>query len=163
MELQELIQHKLNYWVAILLIMIGLWAMITKRNLVKKIIGMTIFQSAIILFFISAAVKKDAVIPILEHTITHPVKHTAPAESHTKSDNAHGDAHAQDEHAAILIDRDHYADPLPHVLMLTAIVVGVATLGVALALILNLYRDFNTLEEPEIAARIRNEEGGESC
>ena len=55
---------KYNYWVVVLLIMIGLYAMIAKNNLVKKIIGMNIFQTAIILFYISIGAKKGATIPI---------------------------------------------------------------------------------------------------
>lgn len=134
----HLLVDKLNYAVAIVLIMLGLWAMITKRNLVKKLIGMSIFQSAIILFFISMGVKDGATLPIIEHDSTH---HGASVEP---------------------INPEHYANPLPHVLMLTAIVVGVATLGVALALALQLYKAFGTLEEPEIAARLREEEGSAS-
>ena len=56
---------KYNYWVVVLLIMIGLYAMIAKNNLVKKIIGMNIFQTAIILFYISIGAKKGATIPII--------------------------------------------------------------------------------------------------
>ena len=54
------------------------------------------------------------------------------------------------------INKDEYANPLPHVLMLTAIVVGVATLGVALAITQLLYRDFETIEESEILEKIKN-------
>jgi multicomponent Na+:H+ antiporter subunit C len=108
--------------------MVGFYAIITKKNLVKKIIGMNIVQTAIILFYISIGAKKGATLPIITHG------HDAAA--HT--------VHASD-----------YINPLPHVLMLTAIVVAVATLGVALALAIKIYRQYNTLEEDEIHAQIR--------
>ena len=123
----ELIVDKYNYWIYILLMMIGLYAMISKRNLVKKIIGMNIFQTAIILFYVSTGAKEDATIPILEHG--HEPVHTA-------------------------VRAVDYVNPLPHVLMLTAIVVSVATLGVALALVLKIHKRYGTLEEPEILEKI---------
>jgi len=110
--------------------MIGFYAMMAKRNLVKKIIGMNIFQSAIILFYISTSVKRGATIPILEH-----------------AHGGHGAHHA--------VDVMQYANPLPHVLMLTAIVVMVATLGVAVAVCIMIYRRYGTLEEDEIIMGIR--------
>lgn len=116
-----------NDWAFILLLMIGFYAMIAKNNLVKKVIGMSIFQTAIILFYVSMAVKKNATIPILDH------------------------GHGSVEHA---IDVAAYASPLPHVLMLTAIVVGVATLGVALAIIQKIDRVYDTIEEDEIMEKI---------
>ena len=122
---------KLNYWVYIALMMIGLYAMIAKKNLVKKIIGMNILQTAVILFFISIGAKNNATIPIILHD---PAAH---------------------EHAARAID---YINPLPHVLMLTAIVVAVATLGVALALVIKIFKQYQTLEENEILARLQNEQ-----
>lgn len=121
---------KLNYWIYIVLMMIGLYAMIGKSNLVKKIIGMNILQTAIILFFISTGAKINATIPIIAH---------GPAD--------HGHA----------IEAAGYINPLPHVLMLTAIVVAVATLGVALALIIMNYREFGTLDEREIVAQLEDE------
>lgn len=120
---------KYNYWIYITLMMIGLYAMIAKNNLIKKIVGMNIFQTAIILFYISIGVKKGATIPIVEH----------PHEG-------------MGTHAVSAVD---YINPLPHVLMLTAIVVAVATLGVALALAIKVYNRYHTLEEDEILARIR--------
>ena len=119
-----------NYWMYIGLMMIGFYAMMAKRNLIKKIIGMNIFQSAIILFYISTSVKSGGVtVPILEH--------------------AHG------THGGHAVDVLKYANPLPHVLMLTAIVVMVATLGVAVAVTILIYRRYNTLEEDEILMRLK--------
>lgn len=122
---------KVNYWIYIILMMIGFYAVITKKNLVKKIIGMNIVQTAIILFYISMGAKKNATIPIVQ----------------TSHDAASLAVHASD-----------YINPLPHVLMLTAIVVAVATLGVALALVINLYRQYDTLEEDEIHEQLRKNE-----
>lgn len=118
----ELLIGKLNYWVYIALIMIGFYAMIIKRNLVKKLIGMNIFQTAIILFFISIAYKKNANIPIIDKLLGE--------------------------------DPINYMNPLPHVLMLTAIVVMVSTLGVALSLVILIYRQYKTLDEDEIIEKI---------
>ncbi|MFZ5775921.1 MAG: cation:proton antiporter subunit C [Thermodesulfobacteriota bacterium] len=122
-ELLPLIVAKYNYWGALALLCIGLYGMIAKNNLLKKVIAMTIFQSAIILFYVSIGHKQGATIPILEHGV-----------------------------AGQAIDPTRYANPLPHVLMLTAIVVGVATLGVALAILQKIHRVYGTIEEDEILA-----------
>ncbi len=127
-DLIQLLVAKYNYWIYITLMMIGLYAMIAKNNLVKKIVGMSIFQTAIILFYVSIGAKKGATIPIIEH------------------------GHGAGTHTVHAVD---YINPLPHVLMLTAIVVAVATLGVALALAIRVYDRYNTLEEDEILAQIR--------
>ena len=125
----DFIIGKYNYWIYIILMMIGFYAMIGKKNLVKKIIGMNIFQTAIILFYVSTAYKKGgATLPIIEH------------------------AHEHGDHA---IQASTYLNPLPHVLMLTAIVVMVATLGVALAVVIKIYRRYNTLQEDEILKAIK--------
>ena len=112
----------------IILMMIGFYAMTGKTNLVKKLVGMNIFQWSIILFVVSLGAKRGATIPIVlgDHETTTPLQAV------------------------------EYVNPLPHVLMLTAIVVGVATTGVALALLLRIYRRFGTLEEDELLERIRS-------
>jgi multicomponent Na+:H+ antiporter subunit C len=122
-EFLTLLISKANYWAFIALMMVGLYAMIVKKNCVKKIIGMNIMQTAIILYFISVGAKKNATIPIIMHG---------------------------DEHGHAVVEAAQYINPLPHVLMLTAIVVAVATLGVALAIVIKIYRQFQTLEEDEI-------------
>ena len=122
----EFIISKYNYWVYIILMMIGFYAMIGKRNLVKKIVGLNIFQTSIILYFVSTAAKKGATIPIV--------------------------AHGPGGEAAHALHAAQYVNPLPHVLMLTAIVVMVGTFGVALAFIIRIYRAYGTLEEDEILA-----------
>ena len=117
-----------NYWVFVVLMMIGLYAVIAKKNLTKRVIGLNILQTAVILFYISIGVKHKATIPIIVHG-------------------------QEASHAAI--DAGGYVNPLPHVLMLTAIVVAVATLGVALALIIKIYQQNGTLEEDEILEKCR--------
>jgi multicomponent Na+:H+ antiporter subunit C len=117
---------KYNYWIYVVLMMIGFYAMIGKRNLVKKLLGMNIFQTAIILFYVSIGVKRSGGIPIVD-------KHAA---------LSHG------------VDAAQVVNPLPHVLMLTAIVVSVSVTGVALAILLRIYRRYGTLEEDEILEKI---------
>jgi multicomponent Na+:H+ antiporter subunit C len=129
-DLLNEIVHKYNYWLYIILMMIGLYAMISKNNLIKKLVGMNIFQTAIILFFISIGYKEDATIPIIV--------------------GGHGGDAANDA-----IQAANYINPLPHVLMLTAIVVSVATLGMALALVVMIYQRYQTLEEDEIRMRVK--------
>lgn len=110
----ELIIGKYTYWISITLMMIGFYAMIAKGNLIKKIIGMNIFQTAVFLFYISIAMVKDGTAPILWQKA------------------------------------NLYANPLPHVLILTAIVVSVSVTAVALALIIRIYKAYGTIEEDQI-------------
>ncbi len=126
----EVLVSRINYWVYIALVMIGLYGIIIKNNIMKKVIGLSILQTAVILFFVSIGAKRDATIPIIDHTN---------ASIHTE------------------ISATHFINPLPHVLMLTAIVVAVATLGVALSMIIKIYREYNTLEEDEILPQLREE------
>ncbi len=128
-ELLPLIVAKYNYWLYVILMMIGLYAMIAKNNLIKKVVGMSIFQTAIILFYVSISYKTGATIPIIQ--------------------GAHG-GHG----AAAIIKAADYINPLPHVLMLTAIVVSVATFGVAMALCVKIYQRYQTLEEDERRMRL---------
>ena len=118
---------KFNYYIYVVLMMIGLYGMMGKRNLVKKLIGMNIFQWSIIVFVVSIGSKKGGTIPIIE--------------------GGHG-------HHAV-VHAIQYVNPLPHVLMLTAIVVGVGTTGVALALLLSMYKKYKTLEEDEILRKMK--------
>ncbi|MFP3980319.1 MAG: cation:proton antiporter subunit C [Desulfobacterales bacterium] len=130
-EVAAVLLARFNYWGVILLIGIGLYAMIAKTNLIKKIIGMNIFQTAIILFYVSTSTKYGASIPIIAH------------------------GHGGHGHGIRVAD---YMNPLPHVLMLTAIVVSVATLGVALALAVRVYWNYDSLEEDEILNKIKTEQ-----
>jgi multicomponent Na+:H+ antiporter subunit C len=107
----------------VILIGVGFFGMVAKRNLVKKLIGMSVLQSAIILFWLISAYKKGATIPIVK-------------------DGAHS------------IRPEEYVNPLPHTLMLTAIVVAVVTSGVAIALLVKVYRNYGTLEEDRILEQL---------
>ncbi len=129
MDLLQLIAAKYNYWLYVILMMIGLYAMIAKNNLIKKVVGMSIFQTAIILFYVSIGFKHNATIPII------------------MGDAGHGAVGAA-------IQAAHYINPLVHVLMLTAIVVSVATFGVAMALCVRIYQRYQTLEEDELRMRL---------
>lgn len=112
------------YWLSIILLCIGLYGILFKKNLVKKVIGLTILQSSVVLFWVSLGSKWEATVPVL-----HPDFPT--------------------EEVA------NYLNPLPHTLMLTAIVVGVATLGVAFALLIAIYNRYKTLDEEEILEQIQ--------
>lgn len=122
---EALFVQRWPYLATVVLILVGLWGMVFKNNLVKKLIGMNIFQGAIILFFIVHAYKFDASVPVYAPEV--------------------GGEAAQ------------YINPIPHGLMLTAIVVSVATTGVALALLTVIHRRFGTLEESELIRRLREE------
>lgn len=115
MVIEELILAKYNYWIYVTLMMIGFYAIIAKKNLVKKVIGLNIFSTAIFLFYISIGDIVGGTEPIY--------------------------IHGED----VL-----YVNPIPHVLILTGIVVSVSTTAVALALIVNIYREFGTIEEDRI-------------
>lgn len=103
-----------NYWIVIVLMMMGLYIMIARDNLVKKLIGLSIFQTAIFYFYISLGKVTGGSAPIIDADITT------------------------------------YSNPLPHVLILTAIVVGVATTAVGLALIIRIYDNTGSIEEDDI-------------
>ena len=163
--LGDLIVARFNYWIYVVLMMIGLYAMITKKNLIKKLIGMSIFQTAIILFFVSVGVKEGAAIPIISHGDDHGSEHveaTAAADSsgHEIATD-HPDTHAGEQGAdhEKVLESDAFANPLPHVLMLTAIVVGVATLGVGLSVAQKVFIQFRSLEEDRILEKIRTSDG----
>lgn len=104
-----------SYWVVIVLMMAGLYIMIARYNLVKKIIGLGLFQTSIFYLYITIGKVKGGTAPIL--------------------------VEGKD-----LV----YSNPLPHVLILTAIVVGVATTALALALIVRIHEEYGTIEEDEI-------------
>jgi len=123
---------KYNYWVFILLMLIGFYGIVAKNNLIKKILGLNIFQTAIFLYFISLGAVKGGTAPIVDEQI---------------------------------IEKGYlYANPLPHVLILTAIVVSVATTAVALSLVIRMHREYGTIEESEIIEKSAREplHGGSS-
>jgi multicomponent Na+:H+ antiporter subunit C len=110
-----------NYWVVIALMMIGLYIVISHGNLVKKLIGLNVFQVSVFMLYISFGKVLGGTAPIL----------------------AEG--------------AGPYSHPLPHVLILTAIVVGVATLALGLALVVRVFEAYGTTEEDEALAKDREE------
>lgn len=110
----------LNYWIAIALLICGLIMVMDSRSLIKKLIGLNIFQSAVFLLFITMGKVSGGQPPILSATKVQAVISS-------------------------------FSNPLPHVLILTAIVVGVATTAVGLALIMRIRRAYGTVYEDEIA------------
>ena len=103
-----------NYWVVIFLMMAGFYVVIAQGNLVKKIVGLNIFQASVFILFISMGKVEGGTAPIIIEGATR------------------------------------YSNPLPHVLILTAIVVGVATTALALALVVRINEAYRTVEEDEI-------------
>lgn len=124
----ELFLDRYVYLFVLVLLCIGLYGMLAKGDLVKKVIGLTLFQTAIFLFFIQGSLQEGGTAPII--------------------DPEHGP------------DPGAYVDPLPHLLILTAIVVGVAVLGVALSLIVRMYRSHGSLDEAVIVARLAGDDRG---
>lgn len=106
-----------NYWVVIVLMMIGFYIVIVQGNLIKKLIGLNIFQTSVFIFYISVGKVADGSAPILADGV------------------------------------NVYSNPLPHVLILTAIVVGIATMALALALVVRIKNAYGTVEEEELQER----------
>ena len=113
-----------NYWAAIVLMMLGFYVVISRGNLIKKLIGLNIFSTSVFLLYISMGKIDGATAPILIDPALSPSQ-------------------------AIHL----YSNPLPHVLILTAIVVGVATTAVGLALTVRIHERYGTIEEDEIRAK----------
>jgi len=109
-----------NYWVFIFLMMVGFYILISRRNLVKKILGLNIFQTSVFIFYISMGKITGGTAPIL--------------------------LNLEGEGAVV------YSNPVPHVLILTAIVVGVSTTAVALSLVVRIKEAYGTIEGDEITA-----------
>ena len=103
-----------NYWIVFLLMMMGLYVVIVSTNLIKKIIGLNIFQTSVFILYISIGKVSGGTAPILVDGTTM------------------------------------YSNPLPHVLILTAIVVGVATTALGLAIVVRIHSAFNSVDEEEI-------------
>ncbi|QPJ62463.1 MAG: cation:proton antiporter subunit C [Candidatus Nitronauta litoralis] len=112
-----------NFLVFVIIFLWGFYIMVTRYNLVKKLIGMYLVQTSVIFFLVSISAKRGATVPVLVST-TEPVQAAS------------------------------YANPLPHVLTLTAIVVGVATTGVGLALCAAIYRRYGSLDEQKILEKL---------
>lgn len=105
-----------NYWVFAITLSVGLYAVIRKTNLIKKLIGLSIFQSAVFLMYITMDKVEGGTAPIIQADVKDQV----------------------------------FSNPLPQVLILTAIVVGVSTLSLGLALVVRIKECYGTMEEREI-------------
>ena len=108
-----------NYYVVIILMMLGFYAVIARGNMVKKMVGLNIFQTSVFMLYISVGKIDGGTAPILTGDPT-----------------------------------SVYSNPLPHVLILTAIVVGIATTAVGYALIIRIYEAYGTIEDDEVAVLI---------
>jgi len=113
----DLILGLYNYWIVIALMMIGLYTVVAHGNLIKKIVGLNLFQTSVFIFYISMGKIIGGTAPIFT-----------------------------DDPDIV------FSNPLPHVLILTAIVVGVATTALGLALVVRIPEAYGTIEEDEILA-----------
>ncbi len=113
----EFVLGRYNYWLVIILMMVGMYVVVSRGNLVKKLVGLNMFQVSVFLFYISVGKVDGGTAPIF--------------------------VEGQD-----LV----FSNPLPHVLILTAIVVGVATLAVGLSLVIRIQAAYGTVEEDEVQA-----------
>lgn len=104
----------INYWLIIAIMMVGLYTLISRSNLIKKLAGLAMFQTAVILFYVSLGKVTGGTVPIVDENYTV------------------------------------YSNPLPQVLMLTAIVVGVATTALGFALVIRIKEAYKTVEEDHI-------------
>lgn len=152
-----------NYWVYVSLMLIGLYTVMAKPNLLKKVMGLTLFQTGIFVFYISMGIVDGATPPYtwsLEDRLRHALPGLDVSPERAQAALAAGDADAaraaleplsQADRAALdeVLARP-YTSPLPHVLILTAIVVSVSTMAVALAIIILIKRAYGTVEADEI-------------
>ncbi|MGE4615097.1 MAG: cation:proton antiporter subunit C [Planctomycetota bacterium] len=105
-----------NHWAFVIIMMLGLYAIIARNNMIKKILGLALFQTGIFLMYITLGFKEGAAAPILQHD---------PSTS--------------------------YTNPLPQVLILTAIVVSLSTMAVALAIVIGIREEYDSIEADEVA------------
>jgi multicomponent Na+:H+ antiporter subunit C len=159
-----------NYIAFVVLFLWGFYIMVAHPNLVKKLIGMYLVQTSVIFLLVTISAKTNATVPILTLEDRDAVQSArraadknlptgrvwegeAPAEPVRQE--PHPPAKSQSTaRPTPQINPADYANPLPHVLTLTAIVVQVATLGVSLALVTAIYRQYGSLDEDEILKRI---------
>lgn len=126
-----------NYAIIIVLMMTGLYVVFSSRNLIKKLVGLSLFQTSVFLLYITVSKVTGGQPPIL----IEDKKGGAYVEVETTQIAASD---------AVYVTDALYSNPLPHVLILTAIVVGVATLAIGLALVVRIREVYQTIEEDEI-------------
>jgi multicomponent Na+:H+ antiporter subunit C len=165
-----------NYWIVIFLMMTGFYMVIARGNLIKTIIGLNIFQTSVVLLYVTmgkvAGGKGAPILPeselhhhgdghghgdhasnVLQNSFQPEIQLVGFEESVTETataSHAHVDAQEHAHEAVSHAAETLYTNPLPSVLMLTAIVVGVATTALALALTVRIREDYGTIEEDEI-------------
>ncbi|WP_323762564.1 cation:proton antiporter subunit C [Maricaulis sp.] len=174
----EILAERFNYIPIIILMMIGLYVVIATGNLVKRLVGLSIFQTSVFLLYITIGKVFGGAPPILENYKADDgyghggegaghgaaeAGHAADAAAGYAADHA---APAADAGAHAASDAAHqateilYSNPLPHVLILTAIVVGVATLAVGLALVVRIRESYGTIEDDALNAADYSLESG---
>ncbi|HYQ91723.1 MAG TPA: cation:proton antiporter subunit C [Candidatus Competibacteraceae bacterium] len=116
----EILGHY-NYWIVVVLMMTGFYIVIASNNLIKRLVGLSVFQTSVFIFYISMGKISGGTAPIVAEGVKY------------------------------------YSNPLPHVLILTAIVVGIATLALGLALVVRIHESYGTIEEDEIHAQDEEE------
>lgn len=139
----ELIADRFNFIIVIILMMTGLYAVVATGNLVKRLVGLSLFQTSVFLLYITLGNVAGGLPPILPEDAGYG------GDSGHGGDAAHGAAATYGESAAPA-NEILYSNPLPHVLILTAIVVGVATLAVGLALVVRIRETYGTIEDEAI-------------
>jgi multicomponent Na+:H+ antiporter subunit C len=126
----ELLADRYIYLFVVALLSLGLFALLTERHLVKKLVGLVLFQTAVFIFFIEGSVKDGGDVPVIDPELGS--------------------------------DPELYVNPLPHLLILTALVVGVAVIGVALSLIVTIKHAYGTLDDAELSSRRTGDTTGDT-
>ena len=136
----SLLLDQYNYAVVIILMMTGLYVVFASRNLIKKLVGLSVFQTSVFLLYITIGKVSGGKPPIVE---SHGADH---ANSDTTLFASIGEVESVVQSSSEVL----YSNPLPHVLILTAIVVGVATLAIGLSLVVRVREVYGTIEEDKI-------------
>ena len=137
----EFVLERANYWAIIGLMMLGLYIIFASQNFIKRMVGLSIFQTSVFLFYITLGVIAGGSAPIL-------YRRDYPKTYDESGHEASGyDAALAAGETGV---KELYSNPLPHVLILTAIVVGVATLAVGLAIIVRIREAYGTIEADEV-------------
>lgn len=166
----DIILERFNYIPIVILMMTGLYVIFATGNLVKRLVGLSLFQTSVFLLYITIGKVFGGQPPILESA------HHGDEASHGAGYGGYEDGHAAPSHgdgygdaAEHVADAAHhaaetalYSNPLPHVLILTAIVVGVATLAVGLALVVRIREAYGTIEDDAISAADYSRTAGSS-
>lgn len=155
--IEQFILERANYWAIIALMMIGLYIAFQATNMIKQLVGLSVFQTSVFLFYITLGKVAGGTAPILfgrdaaGHADGGADGHNVEAAGQSETAIEAG-AHAG-EHLTEALNgglQEVYSNPLPHVLILTAIVVGVATLSLGLAIVVRIKERYGSIEEREL-------------